>query len=91
MKIFRWSVSDQASIDYSNAHRETHELTGVLLGDILLGLGIGLALHSDDGDDEADALLALLDAAIKLFPLPEPGNAVASGLCRTISRMLPKL
>src|SRR5216683_4449301 len=41
---------------------------GILLGNVLLGLLIWLALDADDGSQNADTLLALLDAAAKLVP-----------------------
>src|ERR1700736_1009770 len=46
---------------------------GVLLGDVLLGFFIGLALDPDDGSENADALLALLHAAAYLVPCVHPG------------------
>ena len=55
---------------------------GVLLGDVLLGFCVWLALDADDGSKNADALLALLHAAAKLVPCIHARNARG---CRALS------
>ncbi len=71
---------------------EPNQNARVLLGDVLLGFLVLLAANADDGSKNADAFLALLHLAAKLVPcVQNPATRVASGLCRAISRMLPKL
>ena len=52
----------------------------VLLGDVLLGFLVLLALDADDGSKNADTFLALLHLAAKLVPRLESGNAGCVGL-----------
>jgi hypothetical protein len=47
----------------------------VLLGDVLLGLLVLLALDADDGGEDTDATLPLLDLPAKLVPCIHSGNA----------------
>src|SRR6266852_2368405 len=47
---------------------EANKDAGVLLGNVLLGFLIGLALDADDGSQNANAFLALLHPAAKLVP-----------------------
>ena len=58
---------------------EPDDLARVLFGDVLFGLGIGLAYNADDRGKNADALLTFFHAAAKVLPLPEPGNAGGVG------------
>src|SRR5260370_4261723 len=56
---------------------EANKDAGVLLGDVFLGLLIGLALDADDGSQNADALLSLFHAAAKLIPPIHPANSAS--------------
>lgn len=56
-----------------------------------LGFFVLLPENPDHGSENADAPFALLDLAAELVPRIVASCRVASGFCRAISRVLPKL
>ena len=59
--------------------RKPNKSAGVLLGDVLLGFLVLLALHADNGGKDADAFGSRIHGAAKVLPRPKPGNAGCGG------------
>ena len=70
---------------------ETNQNTGVLLGDVLLGVLVLLALDADDGGQNPNALLPLLHLPAELVPCVQASNPGGGRSLPCISRMFPKL
>lgn len=47
----------------------------ILLGNVLIGFGVLLPAHANDGGKDADAFLSGPHAAAKILPRPKSGNA----------------
>ena len=77
----RPQITRQAFEDICSTKTKNHG--AVLLGDVIVGFVVFLVLDADDGSEDADPFLALLDVAAKVFPAVEPGHAGRAGMLQS--------